>query len=148
MPLPPDPSEVDAAVLAKLAADAQLKALAPDGIYFDVPEQGKTRVVIVSIVLHQDHATFNAPGARRDREITTYLVKATLKGASGTDAKAAALRIDRVLEDQPLVIVGYTWLSTRRTERVRYQEPDPMDQSLRWQHRGGRYRVEVAPQPQ
>jgi len=61
-------------------------------------------------------------------------------------ATDAAARIDALLEDQPLTVPGYGWLSTVRVERIREPgELDPGDTSIRWQHHGGRYRVQVAP---
>lgn len=141
----PDSSDVDAAVIAALRADAALATLAPDGVWWDVPPQAAQRFVIVSLVISQDLAAFGPASERRIREQILYLVKSVLPGADGTSSKAAALRIDRVLEDQPLTITGFEHLATYRTERVRATEPDPIDPSTRWQHRGGRYRVEVAP---
>ena len=141
----PDSSDIDAAVLAALSADAQLKTLTPDGVWWDVPPQNSLRFVIVSLVISQDLGAFGPARERRLREGITYLVKSVLPGADGANSKAAAARIDRVLEDTPLTIAGYHHLASYRIERVRATEPDPVDQSLRWQHRGGRYRVEVTP---
>jgi hypothetical protein len=140
-----DSSEVDSAIVARLSGDAELVALLPDGVYFDVAAQGLQRFVLVSVVIAFDRGQFGDPGARRALEDITYAVKAVTFGSSGTTAKQAAARIDALLEDQPLTIPGYHHGSTERIERIRDTEDDETDASIRWQHRGGRYRVLVTP---
>jgi hypothetical protein len=36
-------------------------------------------------------------------------------------------------------------MRVHRTERIRITEPDEVNTDLRWQHRGGHYRIEAAP---
>lgn len=142
----PDSSDLDAALLKRLTDDPQLKTIVPDGVYFDQAPQGKTKFVVVSLVDEVDAGVFGDPGKRRSTEDTTYAVKAVTLGSSGTEVKAAAARIDLLLEDQPLTAIpGYVCLSIARTGRIRHTEVDSLDQSIRWQHRGGRYRVLAAP---
>lgn len=136
----PDSSEIDAAILAKLVNDATLAALLPDGVWMDEASQGSTRFVIVSLIEEADEGVFGG----RAFENALYLVKAVEKSASGVNIKAAAARIDALLEDQSLSASGYTWMSTVREERVRFVEVDGVDPSVRWQHRGGRYRVQFS----
>lgn len=137
----PDSSAVDAALVAKLLGDAALTALIPDGVYFDAAKQGATRFVIVSLVDAHDTPQFGA----RSFEDALYLVKAVALSSSGADVRAAAARIDALLEGGTLAIAGYSVMVLEREERVRYTEVDDADQSIRWQHRGGRYRVMVSP---
>ena len=142
-----DASAVDTAVIATLAADAQLTAWLPGGVHFGLAPQGTTAFVLVDLDETQDIAVFaEAPAARRAIEAMTYTVQAVLPTSAMAPATQAAARIDALLEDQPLTIPGYGWLSTVRVERLRPAgEPDAGDKNIRWQHAGGRYRVQVTP---
>jgi hypothetical protein len=138
-----DPSDVDAAIIAVLRNDPELRALMPGGVYFDVAPPGRTQYVVVSMEFHEDTYTFDG-----SFETTLYLVKAveriTAAGGDGNTKRAAA-RIQELLQDQPLTITGYVHSSTSRTGRARDTEPDEVDHDARWQHRGGRYQVFVTP---
>jgi hypothetical protein len=136
-----DSSEVDAALTAKLLNDATLMALAVDGVYFDEAAQDATAFVVISLIDEHDEPMFNG----RAFEDALYLVKFVSQGSSGVNAKTAAARIDTLLDYQPLTITGYSHMLTRREARVRYLEVDSKDASLRWQHRGGQYRIVVSP---
>jgi hypothetical protein len=139
--MPSDSSEIDAALVATLQADPTLASLMPDGVYMDPAPPGLKRYVVVSLVLAEDRAVFGT----RAIEDCLYLVKAVMLATSGSgDIKAAAARIDALLEDQPLAADGYDWMTGHRDERVRYTEIDAVDSTIRWQHRGGRYRVQMA----
>lgn len=137
----PDPSDVDAAIIAKLSGDATLLALMTDGVYMDVSPSGKTKVVIVSMSTHQDEYVFHGSAF----EQSTYVVKAVEQSGSGATVKTAAARIHVLLQDVALTITGYIHAKTRRSERIRYTEVDDVNQDIRWQHRGGRYEVVVTP---
>jgi hypothetical protein len=137
----PDPSNVDAAIIALLAGDATLTALMTDGVYMDVANSGATKFVIVSLSTHEDEYVFEGSAFERSQ----YIVKAVERSNSGTNVKAAAARIHTLLQDQPLTITGYKHSLTRRAERIRYTEVDEVDNDIRWQHRGGRYDVMVSP---
>jgi hypothetical protein len=137
----PDSSEIDAALVARLQADPALAALMPDGVYFDPAPPGLKAYVIVSLPIAEDRAVFGG----RAIEDCLYLIKAVILSSSGTNGiREAAARIDALLEDQPLTAAGYTWMTTHRVERVRYTEIDSIDSTIRWQHRGGRYHVQMA----
>lgn len=136
----PDSSEIDAALSAKLLADPTLMGICSDGVYFDEASQGLTKFVIISLVLALDTPMFGA----RAFEDATYLVKAVTLNNSGADVKTAAARIDALLDNQPLSVSGYSHMVTRRVERIRLTEVDDMDNSIRWQHRGGRYEIVVS----
>jgi len=136
-----DPAEVDAAIVTHLANDATLAGLLPDGVYMDIAPSGKTQFVIVSLVIHEDNYMLGGEAFEK----ALYLVKAVDKSTSGSIAKAAAARIQTLLQDVPLTITGYTHMLTQREERVRYTEVDESEPDTRWQHRGGRYAVFVSP---
>jgi len=137
-----DSSAVDAALVAKLLGDSVLMALMPDGIYLDEAAPGLTRFVIVSLIAESDGLMFGS----RAYEDALYLVKAVALSTSGGNVRAAAARIDSLLEFGTLTVPGYSLMTLRREERVTPQtEIDQVDRSIRWQHRGGRYRVMVSP---
>lgn len=136
----PDSSDVDNALILKLLGDSVLMALTPDGVFFDEAAQGKTRFVIVSLVNEDDAQMFQ----NRAYEDALYLVKAVALSTSGANIKAAAARIDALLEGGTLTVAGYTLMTMHRESRVRYTEVDDIDRSIRWEHRGGRYQVMVS----
>jgi hypothetical protein len=141
----PDSAEIDKALIARLSGDATLTGLLPEGVFVNEAPQGKTKFAIVSMVITLDRAQMAPPGQRRAAEDVLYLVKAVTLGASRTLAGQAAARIDVLLEDQPLTITGYACASLAREERIDDTEIDDVDASIRWQHRGGRYRLVAIP---
>ena len=132
-----DSSDIDQALIAKLGADGSLLALTPNGVYYDEAPPGATRFVIVSLVSGFDEPQFGG----RSFEDATYLVEARMLSTAGGDIKAAAARIDALLENGSLTVSGYSLMTMRRIERVRMTEVDDVDPSIRWQRRGGRYQV-------
>jgi len=141
--LPPDSSLIDNALIAKLGADATLLALVPNGIYADEAPPNSTRFVIVSLVEAVDEATFG----RRAIEDALYLVEARILSTTtnaNAAVKAAAARIDALLEDQTLTASGYTWSTMHRESRIRLVEVDDADSTIRWFRRGGHYRVQMS----
>jgi hypothetical protein len=138
---PPDSSNIDSAIISALLADTTLMAMMPDGVYYDEANPGATRFVIVSLVEEFDQPAFN----KRVMEEGVYLVKAVALSTSGGDVKGAAARIDAILEDsRKLSAAGFFISDVHRIERVRTTEVDDQNEDLRWQHRGGRYRVQAA----
>lgn len=135
-----DSSDIDAALVAKLGADATLLAICTNGVYIDEAPPGATKFVIVSLVDEVDEATFGG----RAYEDALYLVKAVTLSTSKANIKDAAARIDALLEDGTLSVSGYTHMVMHREERIRITEVDDIDASIRWYHRGGRYRVQMA----
>ena len=136
-------SAIDNALVALLGSDSALLALCPNGVYMDEAPAGCTRFVIVSIVHAADIAVF---GGRAIEDIL-YFVEAHLLNTVGAvgDVNAAAARIDQLLEDQAITgVTGYAWMATFRENRERHIEPDHLDVTLRWQRRGGHYRVQMA----
>jgi len=136
-----DSSEVDAALVNKLLSDAQLTALMPDGVYFGDANPGATKFVTIEQSEHTDEYEFQDEAW----EIFSYQVKAVALSTSGGDVKAAAARIQQLLQDGSLTPTGYALMRMQRTRRIRYSEPDAVNVDLRWQHRGGLYEVRVIP---
>jgi hypothetical protein len=136
----PDSSAIDNAIVGVLLADPTLAALMPDGVYFGVGKPKAGRFVIVSLIDAIDEPVFG----RRGYEDVLYLIKAVALASTGGDVRAAAHRIDELLEDQPLTIPGYVHMGTCREARIRYPETDEVDDTIRWQHRGGHYRVQAS----
>lgn len=137
-----DSSDVDNALLAKLGADSTLLALMPNGVYWDEAPPKMTQFVIVSLVDHHDEPMFGG----RALEDALYLVKAVeLSTVAVKNIKAAAARIDALLDDGTLDPAGYGLMVMQREARIRITEVDGQDPTIRWQHRGGHYRVMVAP---
>ncbi len=137
---PPDSSLIDDALVAKLLNDSKLKAMLPDGVWWDVAGNTAKKFVIVSMVEHNDVPVFGG----RAWEETLYLVKAVTLFSEGVNIGAAAKRIDAILEDGSLSIEGFGLMAMFRERRVRFTERDDTNASVRWLHRGGHYRVQAA----
>ena len=135
-----DSSDIDNALVVKLSSDAALLALCPNGVYVDESPEGSTRFVIVSLVDESDEAVFGG----RAIEDALYLVEARMLSTAGGNIKAAAARIDVLLEDVPLTVAGYTWMTLHRESRTRMTEVDDVDASIRWLRRGGQYRLQMS----
>lgn len=137
----PDSSAVDAALVSKLSADGTLMALATDGVWVDEAPQGSQKFVIVSLVEEVDEQQFGG----RAFEDALYLVKFVELSSSSSNAKTAAARIDTLLEQGTLTPTGYSLMAMFRESRLSPMvEVDEVDLSIRWQHRGGHYRVVVS----
>lgn len=136
----PDSSAIDAAVIALLQADATLSALVPDGVWMDEAAEGSKRFVVVALLDEVDVGQFGG----RAYEDTLYVVKAVMLSTAGGNIRQAAARIDELLEDQPLTVSGYGWMTMHRENRVRLTEVDDVNAAIRWHHRGGHYRVQMA----
>lgn len=144
-----DSSAIDNALLAKLGADTTLLGLMPDGVYWDVSPPGSKRFVIVSLVDSHDVVQFGG----RAYEDVMYLVKAVGLSTMSPNMRAAAARIDELLDPQPpavpatLTVPWYTFMAMYRDEdmpRIRMTEPSEDDPALTWFHRGGHYHVECS----
>ncbi len=109
-------------------------------MFFDEASQGAQNFVLISLLDDRDEASFLG----RAFEDALYLVKAVMLSTSGGDAKTAAARIDTVLEDRILTVAGYGAMTIYRETRLRITEVDAVDPAIRWQHRGGHYRLQIA----
>lgn len=126
--------------MSLLGSDSTLLSLMPNGVYYDVAPQGSTRFVIVSIADESDEAVFDG----RAFEDGLYIVKAVGLSSAKPNMKEAAARIDALLNEQTLTVNGYAHMAMFREGRIRITEPDAEDAALRWQHRGGFYRIQQA----
>jgi len=135
-----DSSDIDAALTAKLLADTTLMAIATDGVFIDEASPGATKFVIISLADEVDVATFGG----RAYEDALYLVKFVALSTVGANVKAAAARIDVLLENGTITVAGYTRMTVHREARLRQTEVDALDPSIRWFHRGGHYRAQFS----
>lgn len=133
----PDSSDIDNAIVALLGGDATLLGYLPNGAYLDEAPPGATRFAIVSLLDSEDVLQFGG----RATESGLYLVKAVGLSTTSPNMKAAAARVDALLEGATLTVSGYTTMTVHRVSRVRTTEVDDDDAALRWYHRGGLYRV-------
>jgi hypothetical protein len=135
-----DSSDIDNALQMKLANDATLLALCPNGVYVDEAPPGSTRFVIVSLVEEADGGIFGG----RAIEDALYQVEAQMLSTAGGNIKAAAARIDALLEQGSLTVAGYSVMALFRESRIRVTEVDDVDNAIRWFRRGGNYRLVVS----
>lgn len=136
-----DSSDIDAAIVATLGADATLLSYCPNGVYVDEAPPGMKAFVIVSLVTEADEAVFGG----RAIEDALYQVEARiLSTVANANPKAAAARIDALLEDHALTVAGYACMTLHRESRIRVTEVDALDPSLRWYRRGGNYRCQMS----
>ena len=142
----PDSAAIDAAIVAMLGSDQALLGYMPNGVYFGQAPPGSTRYVLVSLIDASDEAVFGG----RAIEDYLFLIKAVELSTSVANVRAAAARIDALLEDQevgigsPIAVAGYACMACYRERRVRFPERDEADPSLIWQHMGGEYRVQMS----
>lgn len=132
-----------------LGSDPTLLSHMTNGVYWagEAPE-GSTKFVEVSLADSDDVWVFQ----RRAYEDALYLVKAVMLSSAGPKATitAAEARIDALLDGQrlgigsPLGVDGYTFMDMARERRLRQTERDDLDLSIKWWHRGGYYRVQMA----
>jgi len=150
----PDSSAIDQALIDYLLADGLLRTLLPDGVFWSeagpslVHGGASTRFVIVSLSDAVDVPMF---GGRAFEDVLYAVKTVELLTATGRNSRAAAARLDQLLDPQPpdprptLAIDGYGVMVLRRRTRMRYTEVDEVDASIRWQHRGGTYQLMAAP---
>lgn len=137
---PPDSSIVDEALMSRLRDDSALRSLCPDGVWWDVGDEKSKRFIVISIVDHSDVPVYGG----RAWENVLYLVKAVMLNSAGGSVRAAAARIDALLEDWQTDLVGFGHLSCNREQRIRITETDSENSAVRWLHRGGRYRAHAS----
>ena len=139
----PNSGDIDSALLAYLGSDAQLLALCPNGAYYGEAPPGMTRFVIVQMLTEFDEGVFQT------RAIEDALVMVEARGLiepgkPQPNMKAAAARIDELLEGGTLTVAGYNTMHIHREERIRDIEVDDENPDIRWDRRGGHYRVQMS----
>jgi hypothetical protein len=133
-----DSSDLDAAVVSLLSTDPTLAGLLADGVYFDVAPPNAKQFAIVSVMTELDEEDFGG----RVFEDVLYLVKAVeLSTVPTKNIKAAAARIDALLNRAQFTAPGFGEVTGAREQRLRQTEVDDVDKSIRWLHRGGQYRL-------
>lgn len=139
---------MDSALVARLGSDTELLGLMPNGVYFGLAPEHSTQYVLVSLGDSHEELMFGG----RAFEVYVYAVKAVeLSTVPTKNIRAASARIDAILDPQPpaapltLTIQGYSLKLSRRSQRIRYDEIDDINRTIRWAHRGGEYTVWVAP---
>lgn len=146
MPSPPS-HEITIALYNRLAADATLRTMLPDGVWLEVALPGlngavRTRFALLSLVPMVSRTV--AEFGRRAYEDRLYVVKAVTRDLSPLTANNAAKRIGDLIEDVNVPAVGYTWMTTHCLNPIEDQQLDDADPKLAWQHRGGYYRVQYS----
>jgi hypothetical protein len=136
-------SAADNALIARLLGDPILLGFCPHGVYWDLAPPGSKAFVIVSIVDAHDEPEFGGTAY----EETLYAIEARMVAVIGqlTNIRAAADRIHTLLQDQPLMVPGYHWVSLHRdtegSARIRRTDVEAGDQGVLWYRRGGYYRL-------
>jgi len=139
----PDSGAISTAVVGALQADATLKSLMPDGVWYGLAAPGLTKFVLVTLQDGVDEPVFG----QRAIEERLYAVKAVGLSRDVTIAnmKAAAHRIDELLGLATLTVPGFVWMDCEREPPMLEDPvPDPVDASLAWHHYGAHYRVRVS----
>lgn len=133
--------DLDAALLAKLQADATLAAFAVDGIWIGEAKTNALKFIQITRIQSTPEREF------QDLAWVTvlYQVKAVHQNTSATDVKTAASRIDALLHDGTLTATNWKVMAMSMATQIRYNEPDKTNVDLRWQHGGGQYDVQAIP---
>jgi hypothetical protein len=137
-----DATEVERALIGKLAADATLAAAMPDGVYYDLAPIGSTKFIIVSLSSSRGLYELNDGETLR---AFIYVVKGVALGTGSSAVAAADKRIQELIDRQPLDLppeAGATLMVARWVDRIRFTENANNDV---WQHRGARYEITVTP---
>lgn len=141
--------DVDAALLAKLQADAQLLAIVTDGIYFGEAKSGALKFCQVAQVDESDETMFvDVPSQGVAYESILYQIKAVIQNTSAVPGVNAGVRIQavmRALTAATFTPANYRLMDVTRTQRIRYTERDKVNADLIWQHHGAQYEVRVVP---
>lgn len=140
-----DSSDIDAALVVKLASDATLIGYLQSGasVFMDEAWPNSKKFVIVSLVEEHDAQQFGG----RAFEDALYLVEARMLETPAVpvgNIKAAAARIDALLDGGTLTVTGYKLMVMQREERFRTLERDDADPSITWHRRGGHYRLTMS----
>src|SRR4029450_7512205 len=110
-----DASEVDAAIIARLANDPTLAGLMPDGVFYDVAAPGSQSFVIVAQL---DHGHENQLQQETAWETYLYLIKAVSLDTSGATIKQAAQRIHELMHNATIAAQGYSAMASKGMERI------------------------------
>jgi hypothetical protein len=137
-------SAITNALIAVLDGDAVLGNLAPDGVWFGAAPPHCDRFILVSLAHNAAIPMFNG----RAYEEKYYVVKAVMRKDVGVDlavAQSAASRIETILDGARLLASGYEPMACSFEESVELDpDVDAADDSVRWFHQGGIYKVSMS----
>lgn len=141
-------SDIDAALLTRLATDSQLATLLPDGVHWQSAPQHARAFAVLTLEQHDDRQTQS--DSKPAVEVLRYIVLAVHQDESVETNLAAEERIRALLEnaeqdpDAPLQVAGYAVLYLKRARYLREKFIDESTQ-LPWQYWGGIYQLWAAP---
>lgn len=140
-----DAGLVDAAIVERLANDATLTALCPDGVYWDLQPASSPAPSAFVIVSHFKYDMTLGLGMTLYVKML-YWVVARVHDSSKAQARQAAARIDALLHaaDLDLATAGYTAMHCLRIDRRADGDRDQHDKSA-WQYHGALYEVMCYP---
>ena len=140
-----DVSGLDNAVFSRLAGDAVLAPLVPDGVHWDLAPQGSTAFVVITSVPNTDRS--NALDGGDGWEQFSYDLKAVINSSSVSKANDAAHRIHELFHHATLDVSagGYTFMFSERLTPIKYSEDVQDNPAAKWWHRGGQYSLMVCP---
>jgi len=138
-----DSADLDDAIVAILVNDATLAGLLPDGVWIGAAKPGAVRYGLILLPATADLAMFTG----RAFEEVTYTVLAVVCSTTGSTGKAAAARIDALLQGAQPVVAGFAPAVVQRTRRHRRPDRDADDPSIRWDVRGGDYSLMASTLP-
>jgi len=137
----PNTSDLDRALVAKLAGDAALTALMPDGVWMDIAPHGSKRYVRIRLIDAANESRFGG----RAYQTKAYDVEAVALNATSDDMDAAGARIEALLEDVALPLPpDLALMDLIQLRPLRDGQHDDRDSSLHWFFRGGRYQLRAS----
>ena len=139
-----DLSDVDTLVIPTLSNDATLRGLCPDGVFWDIANGA---IAFVLLTRPPDAEYAGALDGEEGWLRVQYAVKAVIKSSSVVASNNAAFRIHELLHYglQDTTAGNYTIMHIERTIPIRYQEVDPSNTAMKWQHHGAQYSVMMCP---
>lgn len=138
-----DQLEVETWLYARLNGDATLKGLLGTGerIFREVAPVGAALPYVV--YQHRSHSDVRGVASQRIMGNLTYMVKVIAQTADALSVKAAAVRVDVLLQGASGTTAGGRVIGCIREQSVTYEET--ADSGVRFQHLGGIYRIYATP---
>lgn len=128
---------VDTALYDRLMADPLVTSRAPGGVHrFIAPEGTEYPFVVFG---QQSGTDVYTQGQRALRDLV-YAIEVVDRGMTTETIEQVAQRIDELLTDDPLTIVGWTNLYTRRTADI---ESIEVQDGIVYQHLGAMFAIEI-----
>ena len=139
-----DLSEIDTLLFSTLNNDPTLRGICPDGVFWDIAPGA---IAFVLLSRPPDGEFAGALDGKEGWLRVHYAAQAVIKSSSVVASNNAAFRIHELLHYglQDITAGNYTIMHIERTIPIRYQEIDPSNTAIKWQHHGGQYSVMVCP---